>query len=803
MGTCLTRVLSLLEQMTFSCYVKIGILCVVPSLRRFTASSWVYVRAAALQRLKCESTQVGSLSVEEGSLYPFFFIYMSEKKYTLELGDQKIEVRTGMIARQANATVIAQMGDTVSDKPRDGVDFLPLQLVYQDKYYAGGKICGGRYRKREGRPSDDYVLLARVIDRGLRPMIPKYMRNDIQVFCTVLSYDFEHEHDIVASNAANLAIALSECPFEGALGTVRVGMIGGELVLNPSREACTKSDLDMFVTASLERVVMIEAGANQVPEADILRAIEFGKKWAQKIASFFAEIQKEIGKPKMVVEAPFTHDEGYNFLKNWAVPTVNKAIKDDMSKKARRMVFNSLMDEANAKLEEQFGPAGEDETLKTLYTQGKAFMDKIIKGEMRRLVLEEGLRMSSRKVDQIRELTAMVDILPSRVHGSALFQRGETQGMTTCTLGSPGDKQLVEGMEGEHQLRYMHHYNFPPFSVGETSNRLMTGNREIGHGNLAQRGLEPVLPKEEDFPYTIRTVTEILESNGSSSMAATCGSTLALMAAGVPISAPVSGIALGLISDEEAGKYIILSDLQDEEDFGGDMDFKLTGTAKGVTAIQMDIKIKGLPDSVFADALERSRVGRAFILEAMLKAIPEPRKEMSPYAPRIETIVINPDDIRLVIGKGGEMIQKITKELGVEIDIEDSGLVFVTALNGDAMAKAKEWIQGIVAKPEVGKVYECKVVRIIDGTGAIVEFLKGKDAMIHISELAWARTEKVEDVVKLGDVVQAKCVEFDAVEGKTRMSLKQMTPPPEGYVAPVRRPPMNGGAGGFRGPPRR
>ncbi len=732
----------------------------------------------------------------------------SFKEYILELGDKKLTVKTGQIARQANASVIAQMGDTVcmgnvtvSDKPRDGVDFLPLQLVYQEKFYAGGKIAGSRFRKREGRPSDDYVLLARVIDRGLRPMFPKYMRNDIQVFCTVLSYDFEHEHDIVAANAAHLAVSLSDCPFEGTLGMVRVGLIGGELVLNPSREARAKADLDMFVTASLDRVVMIEAGANQVPEADIVRAIEFGKKWAQKIAQFFADIQKEIGKSKFVVEAPFVHAEGYDYLKAWALPAINKAIKDDMSKKARRVIFNQFIADSAAKLEEKFGAAGDNEELTKLYTNGKVFMDKIIKGEMRRLVLEEGTRMSSRKVDQIRPLTAIIDILPNRVHGSALFQRGETQGLTTCTLGSPGDKQLIEGMEGEHKLRYMHHYNFPPFSVGETSNRLMTGNREIGHGNLAQRGLEPVLPLEADFPYTIRTVTEILESNGSSSMAAACGSTLALMAAGVPLSAPVSAIALGLISDETQDKYVILSDLQDEEDFGGDMDFKVTGTAKGVTAIQMDIKIKGLPDHVFAEALERARTGRAEILVVMLAAIKEPRKEMSPFAPRIETITINPEDIRLVIGKGGETIQKITGELGVEIDIDDSGLIFVTALSGDTMAKAKEWILGIVAKPEVGAIYDAKVVRIIAGTGAIVEFLRGKDAMIHISELQWGRTENVEDVLNVGDVIKAKCVEYDAVEGKTRFSLKQMTAPPEGYVAPVRRPPMSGGFN--RGGPRR
>ncbi|TSC58372.1 MAG: polyribonucleotide nucleotidyltransferase [Candidatus Peregrinibacteria bacterium Greene0416_19] len=728
-----------------------------------------------------------------------------QREFTLELGDEKLMIRTGAIANQANASVFCQMGDTValgnvtlSATAREGVDFLPLQVVYQEKYYAGGVIGGSRFRKREGRPSDDAVLLGRVIDRGLRPMFPKHFHRDIQVFCTVMSYDFEHEHDVVSANAANIAVALSDCPCDGPIGSVRVGLIGGELVLNPSREARLKSDLDLFVTASLERIVMIEAGANQVSEAEILRAIQFGKKWAQKIAKFFAEVQKEIGRPKFEIEPAYGHDEAYAYLKAWALPEITKAIKTPMRKNERRAVFNQLMDGAPDKLKEKFPPTGapdKDAELAELYAHGSAFVDKVVKGEMRRLVLEEGIRMSGRKIDEIRSLNALVDVLPNRVHGSALFERGETQGLTTCTLGAPGDQQLVEGMEGEHKLRYMHHYNFPPFSVGETSNRLMVGNREIGHGNLAQRGLEPVLPSQEEFPYTIRTVTEILSSNGSSSMAATCGSTLALMAAGVPITAPVSGIALGLISDEDGsagspGKYIILSDLQDEEDFGGDMDFKLTGTEKGVTAIQMDIKIKGLPDSVFEEALERARVGRAAVLKVMLAAIAEPRKELSPYAPRIETITINPEDIRLVIGKGGEMIQKITKELGVEIDIEDSGLVFVTSVNGEAMEKAKIWIKSIVEKPEVGKVYKGKVVRIIDGTGAIVEFLPGKDAMIHISELQWKRTEKVEDVLKLGQEVEAKCIEYDAVEGKTRMSLKQMTAPPEGFIPP---PPRTGG----------
>ena len=768
------------------------------------------------------------------STFPFLAMpeaFQPQKEYSLDLGDQKITMRTGLFANQANATTLCQMGDTVcmsnctiTMEPREGVDFLPLQVVYQEKYYAGGAIAGSRFRKREGRPADEFVLMARVIDRGLRPMFPKHIRNDIQVFCTVLSYDFEHEHDIVSANAANLAVALSDCPADGPLGSVRVGMVGGELVLNPSREVRKKADLDMFLTASPDRVVMIEAGANQVAEQDLLRVIEFGKKWAQKIARFFADIQKAIGRQKFALEEPYEHKDAYNFLKEWALPTATKAIKDDMSKLSRRAIFNELMQTAAEKLEEKYGSTGlttggsveqaagkspeKGEEMAELLAHASELVDKIIKNEVRRLVLEEGIRMSSRKIDEIRTISAMVDILPNRVHGSALFQRGETQGLTTCTLGGPGDKLLVEGMEGEEEYRYFHHYNFPPFSVGETSNRLFVGNREIGHGNLAQRGIEPVLPDAEKFPYTIRTVTEILESNGSSSMAATCGSTLALMAAGVPITAPVAGIALGLISDEAKGKYVVLSDLQDEEDFGGDMDFKVTGTEKGVTAIQMDIKIKGLPDAVFAEAFERSRQGRLHILKVMLAAIAEPRKEMSPYAPRIETMQINPDDIRLVIGKGGETIQKITKELGVEIDIEDSGLIFITSVNGEAMQKAKEWIGGIVEKPEVGKIYDGKVVRIIDGVGAIVEFLRGKDGMLHISELQWKRTENVQDVVNIGDELKVKVVEFDPVEDRTRLSIKQLTERPAGMEfndrpsssGPRRSgPPHRGGGGGFRG----
>lgn len=733
----------------------------------------------------------------------------------MELGDQTLTVKTGMLAHQSSATVLCQMGDTVSmsnvtlsSKARDGVDFLPLQVVYQEKYYAGGVIAGSRYRKREGRPADDYVLKSRLIDRGLRPMFPKYFHNDVQVFATVMSYDFEHSHDITSANASNLAVALSESPVEGAIGSVRVGMINGELVLNPSEEAQKKSDLDLFLTAAPGRIVMIEAGANQVSEADMLRALDFGKKWAGKIAEFFSQIQQELGRPKVETGGGYEHEEAMNVLREWALPSITDAIKTHHTKKARRALFGEFIDGAADKLAETYGSqhAAEhgdgavNEELEELYAQAPKLMDKIIKAEVRRLILDEGVRMSGRQIDEIRPVAAMVDVLPKRVHGSALFQRGETQGMTLATLGAPGDKQLLEGMEGERELRYMHHYNFPPFSVGETSNRLFVGNREIGHGNLAQRALEPVLPTEEEFPYTIRTVTEILESNGSSSMAATCGSTLSLMAAGVPIKAPVSGIAMGLMSDQEQDKYIILSDLQDEEDFGGDMDFKVTGTEQGITAIQMDIKIKGLPDHVFETALEKARVGRLHILQAMLSAIPEVRSEMSPYAPRIESIQIDPDDIRIVIGKGGETIQKITGDLGVDIDINDSGLIFVTSKDGDSMQKALDWIKALVAKPEVGEVYTGTVTKIIDGIGAIVEFMPGKDGMVHISELQWKRTEKVEDIVNVGDEVQVKCVEYNEADGKTRLSIKQLQERPEGFTD---RPPRSHGGGHGHGRGRR
>jgi polyribonucleotide nucleotidyltransferase len=733
---------------------------------------------------------------------------MSDKEYSLELGSQNITFRVGGPASQANASVFAQMGDTVSfaaitmgSKPTK-LDYMPLQVVYEEKYYAGGKIAGSRFRKREGRPADNFILLGRAIDRGLRPMFPQHLRHDIQIICSVLSYDFENEHDVLSANAANLATAISNCPADGPLGSIRVGMIGGELVLNPSREARMKSDLDLFLTASPERVVMIEAGANELIEADFLKAVKFGKKWAQKIATFFADLQKRIGLPKILIDPPYEREDVLREVTAFALPVVSKAIKDNLGKKERRRIFDDVMGKVEESVREQIENGKlkvENDEEERLLLYMREAVDKVIKEEVRRLLLEEGIRMSGRKAEEIRTLKASIDPLPRRVHGSGLFQRGDTVALTTVTLGAPGDRLIVEGMEGEQKHQYFHHYNFPPYSVGEIGRRMGPGNREIGHGNLAQRSIEPVLPPAEEFPYTIRAVTEILSSSGSTSMAATCGSTLALMAAGVPIRTPVSGIALGLISDEEKGKYIVLSDLQDEEDFGGDMDFKIAGTTKGITAVQVDIKIKGLPDSVIEEAIARARTGRLEVLEVMLAAIAEPRKELSPYAPRIETVRIDPADIRLVIGKGGETIQKITEETGVEIDIEDSGLIFITSADGAAMQRAKEWIMRLTEKPEVGKVYTGKVTRIIPDVGAIVEFLPGKDGMVHISELQWQRTERVEDVVKTGDEVQVKLVEADPAGDRNRLSIRQLTEPPPGMEV---RPQRRGSPSGRRGGPR-
>lgn len=702
---------------------------------------------------------------------------MEPKIYKLPLGDKEFIVEVGKLAQLANGSCTVRYGDTVilatavmSKEARDGVDFLPLMVNYQEKMYASGMIKGSRFIKRETRPSDEKVLMARVADRTYRPLFPKGWHRDIQVMLTTLSYDRENEHDMIATIAGSIALTISDIPFEGPTATVRVGLVNGELVLNPTAEARKTSDLDLIVSADVNTVIMIEAGANEVPEAKMLEAIAFGKTAAQKIATFIKGIQKEVGLPKVEFEAPSKNETIVKYVTDNYADKILDALFTKTGKLDRYGYFREIGNEAKEALADKVDEAD--------LGQVSAVVDKLVKETVRRNILDNDKRIGGRKMDEIRPLSIEAGLLP-RTHGSALFNRGETQGLTTCTLGSPGDAQLIDGIEGEIKKRYFHHYNFPPFSVGECSNRLMTGNREIGHGSLAERAIEPVLPSKEDFPYTIRTVTEILASNGSSSMAATCGSSLALMDAGVPLKAAVGGIAMGLMTDyDDPKKYRILTDLQDEEDMGGDMDFKVTGTRKGITAIQMDTKLKGLADHIFVEALEAAKKGRLEILDAMDKVIAKSREEMSPYAPRLLSMMVNPEKIRFIIGPGGEMINKIIAETGVEsIDIEDDGSVVITSLNGDAAKKAHEWILGITADPETGKIYEnVKVTKVLE-FGAIVEFMPGKEGMCHVSEIKDEFVKDVASIIKEGQIVNVKLLAIDAAAGRFKLSMKGIPQP--------------------------
>lgn len=700
------------------------------------------------------------------------------KVFRLNLGDQELVVETGKLAQQANGSVTARIGDTVilatatmSKESRPGVDFLPLMVNYQEKMYASGMIKSSRFVKRETRPSDDKILMARVADRTYRPLFPKHFHNDIQVMLTTLSYDNENEHDMVATIAGSAALAISDIPFEKPTGTVRVGLIDGQFVLNPTKKQREVSDLDLIVSSHEDAVIMIEAGANEVPESKMIEAINFGKAHGQKIARFIGQIQSEIGKPKMEFVPAEKNPEVTQYLKETYADKIMTAIYEKTNKLERFGYFRELAKEAEVHFKEK-------EADESDIAQIRGDIDYLVKTTVRKNILENEKRVGGRRLNEIRPLYVEVGLLP-RTHGSGLFQRGETQGLTTCTLGAPGDAQIVDGIEGESKRQYFHHYNFPPFSVGEVSNRLFTGNREIGHGALAERALIPVLPSKDVFPYTIRTVTEILMSNGSSSMAATCGSTLALMDAGVPIKKPVAGIAMGLMTDHEnPSHYKILTDLQDEEDMGGDMDFKITGTRDGITAIQMDTKLKGIPDQVFVEGLEQARVGRLEILEAMEAVIKQPRTQLSQYAPQIVSLKVNPEKIRFIIGPGGEMINKIIDETGVQsIDIEDDGTVAVTGVGSEAIEKAVAWIKSITADPEVGRIYEnVKVTKMFE-FGGLVEFMPGKEGMIHVSEVADEYVKDVSQFLKEGQIVNVKLLAIDERSGKFKMSMKGIKQP--------------------------
>ncbi len=701
---------------------------------------------------------------------------MEPQVFKLPLGNKEFIVEVGKLAQQCNGSAVVRYGDTMilatatmGAEPRAGVNFLPLTVNYQEKMYASGMIKSSRFVKRETRPSDEKILMGRVIDRTVRPLFPKDFHRDIQVMITTLSYDMENEHDMIAAIAASVALSISDIPFSGPTATVRVGLINGEFVLNPTREARIKSDLDLIVSSDITNVIMIEAGAKEIPEEKMLEAIAFGKKGGQKIAQFIQDIKKKCGKPTITVEKV----EQNQIIVDYVTKNYEKKVMDALYKKTGKLERYGYFRSITKELETYFADKVDEKDI----PQIKEIVDGLVKHMVRKNILENEKRIGGRKLDEIRPLYVEAGLLP-RTHGSALFQRGETQGLTTCTLGSPGDAQIMEGIEGESKKTYFHHYNFPPYSVGETSNRLFTGNREIGHGALAERAIMAVMPSKEEFPYTIRTVTEILQSNGSSSMAATCGSSLALMDAGVPLKKSVGGIAMGLMtSHHNPDLYKILTDLQDEEDMGGDMDFKVTGTRDGITAIQMDIKIKGLPDKIFVEALAAAKKGRMQILDAMEKVLAKARPELSPFAPRLITLHVNPDKIRFIIGPGGEVINKIIDECGVDIDIDDDGTVVITTKSSEGGAKALAWVQGIVADPEIGKVYENVLVTKMFEFGGLVEFMPGKEGMCHVSEISNEYVQDVNKVLHEGQVVNVKLLDIDERNGRFKLSMKGIPQP--------------------------
>jgi len=688
------------------------------------------------------------------------------KSYQMELAGRPLVIETGKYAELAGGAVMVRYGDTVilstataSAKPRDGIDFFPLSVDFEEKLYAVGKIPGG-FIKREGRPTEKAILASRVIDRPIRPLFPKDLRNDVGVVNTVLSVEQDNSPEITAMIGTSCAISISDIPFAGPIGGVVVGYVDGQHVINPTSEQRAKSLLSMTVAGTKEKVVMIEAGAKEVSEEIVFEGIQLAHEEIKKICDFIAGIQAEIGKPKFTYEPHVVDEALFADIKAFAEDKLKIALDTD-DKNIREQNLKVLYSELYAHYADKYN---EEE-------HGAAIveaMEKLQKQIVRRWILDEGKRVDGRGITDIRPLSAEVGILP-RTHGSGMFKRGQTQVLTVATLGAMGDAQALDGIDLDEQKRYMHHYNFPSYSVGETRPSRGPGRREIGHGALAERALEPVLPSEEEFPYAIRLVSEVLSSNGSTSQASTCASTLALMDAGVPIKAPVAGISVGLVTEGE--RFITMVDIQGLEDFYGDMDFKVAGTKKGITAIQMDIKIDGLTPQIITQALAQTKSARYQIIdEVLLKTIEAPRESLSPYAPKIYTMTIDTDKIRDVIGSGGKTIQKIIAETGVKIDIEDDGKVYI-ATPDEAMAmKTIEIIKGLTGNIEIGSIYKGKVVNILP-FGAFVEFLPGKDGMVHISKLANKRVAKVEDEVNIGDEIMVKVIEIDR-QGRINLSRK-------------------------------
>ena len=690
-------------------------------------------------------------------------VFDNYKTYEYELAGRKLVVESGKMAGLANGSVLVRYGETVilacataSPAPREGIDFLPLSVDFEERMYSVGKIPGG-YLKREGKPSEKAVLTSRVIDRPIRPLFPKDLRNDVNISLTVLSVDPDCSPEITAMIGASIALSISDIPWNGPIGGLFMGMVDGKIVINPNAEERKVSTLELTVAASEKKVVMIEAGAKEVSDEDMYNAIMLAHDEIKKLIMFINNIVAEIGKPKFAYPScEFDHDmfdEIFAFCEKdvmFALDTDDKTVRD-----AR---MQPIMESIVASFEEKYGVSAIIGEL--IY--------KIQKKIVRRWLLEDGKRVDGRRLDEIRPLTAEVGMF-KRVHGSGMFTRGQTQVMTLATLGPISECQMLDGIDDETEKRYMHHYNMPGYSTGEAKASRTPGRREIGHGALAERSLVPVLPSVEEFPYAIRLVSEVISSNGSTSQASVCGSTLALMDAGVPIKAPVAGISCGLITEGE--RWMTMIDIQGLEDFYGDMDFKVAGTHKGITSIQMDLKIDGLTPEIIKEALRITHVGRDQIIdEVILKTIPAPREEVSEFAPKMISMKIHPDKIREVIGSGGKVIQKIVADTGAKIDIEDDGSVFISAVDKKAIESAREIIAGIVFEPEVGAIYNAKVTRIIP-IGAFVEYAPGREGLVHISKLAKTRTEKVEDVCNVGDEVRVKFLGIDE-KGRANLSIK-------------------------------
>ena len=694
------------------------------------------------------------------------------KTFEMELAGRKLIVETGKYAEQAGGSCIVRCGETAvlvcattSESPRDGIDFLPLSCEYEEKLYAVGKIPGG-FIKREGRPTEKAILTSRLIDRPLRPLFPKGFHNDVQVVATVLSMEPDIPADIYAMIGSSIALSISDAPFMGPTAAVAVGLVDGEVVINPDSAQRDQSRLSLTVAGTRDAVMMVEAGAKEISEEEMLHAILTAHEEIKKIVAFIDGIVEEVGKPKRVLPVEEKDEELIAKITEFVTDKVEWSL-DTFDRTEREARQQQIRQETQDAFLEEYPDAAKDI---------EAVIYDMTKSVVRRKIVEDGVRPDGRSTTEIRPIWCEVGLL-ARPHGSAVFTRGQTQVMNVLTFGARSEVQVLDGLSEEDSKRYMHQYNMPPYSVGDTRPMRGPGRREIGHGALAERALLPVLPTPEEFPYAMRLVSEVISSNGSTSMASVCASTLSLMDAGVPIKAPVAGVAMGLIKDPESGKVVVLTDIQGLEDFLGDMDFKVAGTKNGITAIQMDIKIKGIDKEILTRALAQARDGRMFIMGKMAETLEAPRDHLSEYAPKIVCFTINPEKIGEVVGPRGKTINKIIADTGVTIDIEDDGMVYIATPDADAAERAKKMIEGIVKEIEVGEVYLGKVVRIMP-FGAFVELLPGKDGMVHISKLAHKRVEKVEDVVKIGDEILVKVIEIDD-KGRVNLTRKDLLPKEE------------------------